>query len=333
MMEEILFSIIMPVYNGEKYLQDALDSVKRQTYKNWELLCVDDGSVDNSLDILRRNECGDTRIHVICQQHSGSAGAARASALQYAKGAYCALLDCDDYWSDDVLEAYFLSAERTGADFIVPYAVRITDEKNILYDWKPYQGDYDAVISGETAFELSISWQIFGCGCVRTELFRKVGIEKKFMNGDELTTRKLFANADKVAFSEGTYFYRDNADSTTKKGLSVKSYDALETSFMLFCYAELEMNTGGGVNKAANRFLGQTQEFLYKYNDERKLYQTEDAKYARDKLNTALSRIYRNRIFINSGSRKKKFLFAASLGNLRIACFYAWVFKFLKISA
>lgn len=247
-MKEILFSIMMPVYNGEKYLQESIDSVKGQTYKNWELVCVDDGSTDKSLDILQQNEKCDGRIHVIHQEHSGSAGAARATALQYASGEYCVLLDCDDYASEDLLSAYRESIERTGADFIVPYTVGITDEKEILYDWKPYRNDYGSVISGKRAFELSIDWQICGWGCIRTDLFRKVGSEKDLMNGDELTTRKLFANASSVAFSQGTYFYRDNADSTTRKAFSVKSYDVLETTYRLFCYAEeIEQNMMGGV--------------------------------------------------------------------------------------
>ena len=329
-MKEMLFSIIMPVYNGGTYLQEAIDSVKRQTYENWELVCVDDGSMDKSLDILRQNEQCDGRIHVIHQEHSGTAGAARATALQYARGEYCVLLDCDDYASEDFLHAYRDSIERTGADFIVPYAVKITDEKEILYDWKPYQNDYGSVISGEKAFELSIDWQICGWGCIRTDLFRKVGSEKDLMNGDELTTRKLFANAGNVTFAQGTYFYRDNADSTTRKAFSVKSYDTLETAYRLFCYAG-QLNMGGGIlNKIADGYCFQLFGLINKYRTERKLYQAEDAAHARE----ALCRGIGNGEIISACTNLKcRLFYAVSFGNFHIACFWASVLGLFRRAA
>lgn len=93
---DIFISVIVPVYNAEKYLKTCLDSLISQTYTNFEVLCVDDGSTDHSLDILRFYEKKDNRIKVFIQENAGPA-AARNKALQYASGNYISFVDADDY--------------------------------------------------------------------------------------------------------------------------------------------------------------------------------------------------------------------------------------------
>lgn len=93
-------SIIMPVYNGETYLEQAINSALNQSLKNIELICIDDGSEDSSLDILRRIKTEDERVQVISQKNSG-AGRARNAGLKIARGAYIAFLDSDDFYPDD----------------------------------------------------------------------------------------------------------------------------------------------------------------------------------------------------------------------------------------
>lgn len=100
-------SIVMPVYNGEDYLKESLDSVLRQTLQEWELLCVDDGSADKSLEILKQYQSKDNRIRVYSQPNQG-AGVARNLGLQHAQGEYIAFLDADDYYYDtDALEKMY----------------------------------------------------------------------------------------------------------------------------------------------------------------------------------------------------------------------------------
>ena len=99
-------SIIMPVYNCEHYLTESLDSVLKQTLQEWELLCIDDGSSDNSLKILKEYETNDSRIIVFSQTNKG-AGQARNFGIQHACGEYIAFLDADDYFfADDVIEEF-----------------------------------------------------------------------------------------------------------------------------------------------------------------------------------------------------------------------------------
>ena len=100
-MEEGLVSIITPCYNGAKYIRETIDSVIAQTYPKWEMIIVDDGSKDNSAEIVRGYT--DERIHLIQQKNVGSA-AARNNGIRQCNGQYIALLDADDLWKPDFLK-------------------------------------------------------------------------------------------------------------------------------------------------------------------------------------------------------------------------------------
>ena len=90
-------SVILPVYNVEKYLKECLDSILNQTLQEIEVICVDDGSTDRSLEILREYEKKDKRVIVLTQENKG-AGAARNKGLAIAKGEYLSFLDSDDFF-------------------------------------------------------------------------------------------------------------------------------------------------------------------------------------------------------------------------------------------
>lgn len=109
-------SIVMPVYNCEDYLKESLDSVLHQTLQEWELLCVDDGSADKSLEILKQYQSKDNRIRVYSQPNQG-AGVARNLGLQHAQGEYIAFLDADDYYYDaDALAEMYAACIRNNVD-------------------------------------------------------------------------------------------------------------------------------------------------------------------------------------------------------------------------
>lgn len=120
-------SIIVPVYNAEKYIRETVDCVKAQTYQDWELLLVEDGSTDESLRILEELEKGDARIHVL-KQKNGGAARARNHGLSEAEGRFVAYLDADDLWSADKLEKQLaFMAEKDAAFSFTGY--EFADEK------------------------------------------------------------------------------------------------------------------------------------------------------------------------------------------------------------
>ena len=123
-----LVSIIMPVYNCEKYLKESIESVISQTYKNWELLIVDDGSRDNSVSIIEAYVKKDSRIRLY-KNESGEHGPGAASncGIELISGKYTYFIDSDDWIEKDLLQDTVSMAEETDAD-IVPFGYIIEDD-------------------------------------------------------------------------------------------------------------------------------------------------------------------------------------------------------------
>ena len=113
-MTQDLVSIITPCYNGSKYVAQTIESVLAQTYQNWEMLIVDDGSKDNSVEIIKKFSEKDFRIQLIQQPNGGSANA-RNHGIREAQGRYIALLDADDLWKPEFLaeQIAFMKEKQT----------------------------------------------------------------------------------------------------------------------------------------------------------------------------------------------------------------------------
>lgn len=116
--EKIKVSVIVPVYNVEKYLKEAMDSIVNQTLKEIEIICVDDGSTDNSSAILKEYAEKDDRIIMLEQENRG-AGAARNAGLDVAHGEYLSFLDPDDFFELTLLEEFYKKAISCDADIVV----------------------------------------------------------------------------------------------------------------------------------------------------------------------------------------------------------------------
>lgn len=115
-MENIKISVIIPIYNMAEWIEHAIETVEKQTLKEIEIICVDDGSTDNSREILYNCKKNENNIIVLCQENKG-AGPARNYALDYARGEYVAFLDADDYYySNDALEYLYQKAKKNNAD-------------------------------------------------------------------------------------------------------------------------------------------------------------------------------------------------------------------------
>ncbi len=114
-MTEIKVSIIVPCYNVEKYLSVCLDSLINQTLKEIEIICVDDGSTDSTLDILNEYRQKDSRIEAFSQRNSKQ-GAARNNGIRHAKGEFIGFVDSDDYVDEDYFEKLYTAAHLNDAD-------------------------------------------------------------------------------------------------------------------------------------------------------------------------------------------------------------------------
>lgn len=123
-----LVSVVLPVYNGEKYISQTIDSVLNQTYKNFELIIVNDGSTDSTLDIIKKYEKKDKRIKVIDQKNQ-QLPQSIANGFKYSNGEYSMWIGADDIMHDNCIEKLVNDLKNSKSDFTFPN-VRLIDEKN-----------------------------------------------------------------------------------------------------------------------------------------------------------------------------------------------------------
>lgn len=116
-------SIVIPVYNSERYLKESIESVINQTWSNIEIICINDGSIDSSLDILNEYASKDKRIRVFSKENEGKgAASARNLGLQKATGKYIIFLDSDDFFEEELVEELVGKAETTDSDVVITTA-------------------------------------------------------------------------------------------------------------------------------------------------------------------------------------------------------------------
>lgn len=127
-MEDVKVSVIIAVYNTAPYLRECLDSIMNQTLREIEIICVDDGSSDGSVDILKEYQKNDSRLRVLEKEHTGNGAAgARNAGLEIAKGKWLSILDSDDRFDPKLLEKAFLRGEKQQADIVMYDAWRLDD--------------------------------------------------------------------------------------------------------------------------------------------------------------------------------------------------------------
>ncbi len=164
-------SVIMPVYNAEKYLREAIDSVLSQTFTDFELIAVDDGSTDSSLEILREYEKKDERVRVLTQENTGVAGA-RNRALQAVNAEFVASLDADDVAYPEWLQTIYNYISNNNDCMVVGCRILSMDE-----DGAPISNEMQALEQDEIE-EVLLRGRggIVNSGCVmRIDAVRDVG--------------------------------------------------------------------------------------------------------------------------------------------------------------
>lgn len=139
-MKNDIVSIIVPVYNGERSIKRTLDSILSQTYKDIEVLVIDDGSIDNTESIVKKLAEKDKRIRPITQENKGAASA-RNRGLEYATGKYIMFVDSDDYMETCAVETMITTIQQTHADIVVTGFVIHNNDKarQIVFQSKRYE--------------------------------------------------------------------------------------------------------------------------------------------------------------------------------------------------
>lgn len=131
-------SIIVPVFNGERFISHTLDSIYAQTHRNFEIIVIDDGSIDNSTEICKKYAADRGRLRVYCQQNQGPASA-RNIGLQHACGNFVYFLDSDDYIKENALETLMLTYQQSNAEWILTEYYDLFDDGQAVpcNHWSP----------------------------------------------------------------------------------------------------------------------------------------------------------------------------------------------------
>lgn len=153
-----IVSVIMPAYNAERYIEEAIRSVQAQTMEKWELVVVDDRSTDGTAGLIRNLADQDSRIRPIFSQINRGAAGSRNLALDMCQGQYVAFLDADDLWYPQKLEKQLEKAANTGADIIYcSYA---------LFDGSGKKCHADFIVEEQTTLERMLVRSVMSCSTV-----------------------------------------------------------------------------------------------------------------------------------------------------------------------
>ncbi|WP_407376090.1 glycosyltransferase family 2 protein [Methanobrevibacter sp.] len=184
-------SVIIPVYNAADYLKESLDGILNQSLSDIEVICVDDGSKDNSLEILNEIAASDSRVKVYHQENRGG-GAARNVALTHASGEYIYFMDADDKLKDGALEECYEIAEAKNLHFIIFQAINYAEDTGEYFESRDYSMYELSEFVGDSVF----SYKDLG------DMVFKMSVTPwcKFYNHE-------FVKASKAQFAEGLIFH------------------------------------------------------------------------------------------------------------------------------
>lgn len=238
MMRENKVSIIVPVYNTAKYLEQCLESVVNQSLKDIEVICVNDGSTDNSLEILERYAQKDERIKIITQHNQGQS-AARNKGLEIAQGRYIGFVDSDDWIDETMFEKLYQNAKSYDSD-VAMCSISMFSEKTgecstndpyMTIDLFPKSFENRAFTPQET---FGFIFRICVSPC--NKIYNRTFLEKnniRFFEGlfweDNVFFLKMFLSSKKISLiRECAYFYRKFSSTSTCTGDDYKKLDFFE---------------------------------------------------------------------------------------------------------
>lgn len=201
MMKQKKISIIIPVYNASKYFERLLQSLEKQTYKNYEVIFINDGSTDNSLEILKANKKNN---FVIIDQSNQGVSAARNKGLDIATGYYITFIDSDDYVDEKYLEALITNLEKNNSDLCVMGYNKIYN--NVKKEIVKLDNDTIKIDNLKKQMEFLNNKNGSGiCGKIYKRKF--VGRFKKISIGeDALFNLEYVKNTEKVTFINECYY-------------------------------------------------------------------------------------------------------------------------------
>ena len=223
-----LISIVVPVYNVEKYLNKCINSLVKQTYKNIEILLIDDGSKDGSLKLCNYYKKNDDRIKVF-HKKNGGLSSARNYGIEKAKGKYICFVDSDDFVSEDLCTVLYNSILKYNADVSIG---RVVDCYNTIPKVDNSKCN-DILLSNEEAIKMVMEAREISVHAVaklyRKDLFSKqLRFEEGKIAEDAIIMIELLSKCKKVMYNSSfIYYYIHRKNSITTRHFNQKNYDVL----------------------------------------------------------------------------------------------------------
>lgn len=221
-------SIIVPVYNVEKWIDRCLKSIQRQSYKEFEVLLIDDGSTDNSSLICQKFVSEDNRFKYF-KKNNGGLSDARNYGIDRAKGKYIIFIDGDDYVEDDYVKELFIAITKYNADIAICGFLNVRVDGSLISENRLPMTN-KTIINGTEVIELSFNYQKLGwsLGCAwnkiyKFSLFHNLRFEKGRYYEDGLLFPFLFLNVNKaVLIHKALYDYVQRDSSIMHSKMTIK---------------------------------------------------------------------------------------------------------------
>ena len=282
-----MISIIVPVYNSGLYLSECLDSIKKQTYKDFEVVLYNDGSTDNSKKICERFLHEDSRFKYYEQENQGP-GTTRNNALMKASGDYICFVDSDDIVSEYYLERLYDAIVETDADISVCDLTRLSPSGFKILNKKPLILNKEDAITELIQERKLKNYSV--CRLIKKDKIQNITFDTT-KNEDVFFSLRLFKNINKTAvIDDKLYFYRINNQSITNQNNFEFEFNVLEN--YLKCNEILDNEEQIKINKK--------KIFNYAF----RLY---DKFYWQQKSNSLLVNILKE--YINYSDNKKNIFF------------------------
>ena len=231
-------SIIIPVYNIEKYIAKALDSLLVQSLSDIEIICVDDNSSDNSLKILKEYQKKDSRIKIVEQKENKGQASARNKALEKAAGEYIGFVDGDDWVKDSMFQKLYDKAKGTDSDLVLSSAYSFDEQKGLIdkenryYSTDIYDETFDnKVFSYKDNLDSVLDLNVV----IWNKLYKKsfliennIRFNEGFIYEDLPFITEVYLKAKKVTLvRDFLYYYRENRENSTMSNHEKKIFDRI----------------------------------------------------------------------------------------------------------
>lgn len=252
-MHDYNISVVMPAFNVEKYIGEAIESILNQSYTNWELIIVDDCSTDNTVNIVNNYVSKHPQIRLLKRaQNSGGCRLPRFDGILAAKGKFVCPVDSDDLWEKDYLLKLYNRQQETNSTLVLGRMI-ISDENGKPLNQMIPSIDYnfETIESGKEACKRTIGkWDIALAGLLAKTNYYHTYIQQQYNKkcnfgfADEIDHRQLLYNAEKVAYANAHYFYRQQPNSIVHN-ISAKRFDIIKAYQLLdnFVFTKYPKNT------------------------------------------------------------------------------------------